>query len=145
MTQIKQAFISFLLTRKDFGQRNVKPQIIIISEVTRNKKYDKVVRSVGTRRQGKDDDDHRSFPGVRLGVPTAFLGVAPTPVVALVKVNLLSPTPPTSFTLCTSLTARLAWSPICAGGRSASKRDKARRRPCGSRAWRLGLGREEAR
>ncbi|KIM80326.1 hypothetical protein PILCRDRAFT_822456 [Piloderma croceum F 1598] len=40
IVKIRQAFISFLLTRKGCRQRDVKPQIIIISEVTRNEKHD---------------------------------------------------------------------------------------------------------
>jgi hypothetical protein len=73
---------------------------------------------------------HR-LPGVPAlrGVPGVFLGVGGTPV------NFLSATPfVDSPSLWISITARLAESPICAGGRSTSILDKARKTSCGSTA-----------
>ena len=107
-------------------------------------------------RKRKRNHHLRSLPGVPrlLGVvtvpiPFAFLGVivvaivvppcdndTPNPSPVLVSLLSLTPTPPPSpTTRWTSLAARLAASPICAGGRSASIRDNARRRSCGSWTW----------
>jgi len=58
------------------------------------------------------------FRGVDGGTPTIFRSPAPKP--------------PPSCTRCTARTARRAASPICAGGRALSTRDKARKSSSGS-------------
>lgn len=72
----------------------------------------------------------RPFPGVvgLLGVPGGFLGVGGGTSVSLLSVIL----PEVSCARCTSFTALRAASPTCVCGRSASTRESARSRSCGS-------------
>ena len=120
-------------------------------------------REVGAEaaRENRDEDEeptqrrHRSLPGVlaragvpaRLGVPgSGFFGVGGGTSVSLRSEP--APCLPKTFALCTSFAARRAASPKSPSGRSASIRDNARNRSCGSVAAfvrELSIGRYDER